>query len=58
MREVQVIDVNGNNVALDKPAYQSSSPWADRTADKAVDGIITEGQDDSNRQITGSDQGM
>ena len=58
MREVQVIDINGNNVALDKPAKQSSSPWDDKTADKAVDGIITEGQDDSNRQITGFDQGM
>ena len=55
LREVQVFDMNGNNVALDKAATQSSTQ-GDYTAKKAVDGIIT--QDDSNRQTTDSEKGM
>ena len=45
--------MNGNNVALDKAATQSSTQ-GDYTAKKAVDGIIT--RDDSNRQTTDSEK--
>ena len=57
MSEVQVFDQNGVNVALNKPArqsstYSSSSAWsASNTASNAVNGIFTD------FSCTGLDQG-
>ena len=41
VKEVQIYDVDGNNVALNGIASQSSDYSAEHTADKAIDGDLT-----------------
>jgi hypothetical protein len=45
MDEVQVIDLNGVNVALNKPATQSSTFQLSGPASKAVNGVFNDQMD-------------
>ena len=42
MSEVQVFDQNGSNVALNKPATQSSTETGSTSASNAANGILTD----------------
>ena len=51
MNEVQVFDLNGANVALKKPATQSST-FGSHTASNAVNGDLTDGSMTKNEKST------